>query len=118
MTSPTLHTIDAQNETLGRIASRAAVLLRGKDSATFERHLAPAVKVKVVNASKLKMHNEKLSERYHKRYTGYPGGLRTETWATTAAKKGYAELVRKAVFGMIPGNKLRPIIMKNLTISE
>ncbi len=112
------YTLDAENKPLGRIASEAAVLLRGKNTAAFERHVAPKVRVTIINASKIKIFNNKLQSRYHKHYTGFPGGLRKETWAQTTVKKGYRELIKMAIQGMIPNTKLRPNIMKNVTISE
>lgn len=112
------HTIDAAGKTIGRIATAAANLLRGKDSADFERYLVAGAKVKIINASQVKMFNDKLNSRYHKHYTGFPGGLKYETLAKTVDKKGYSELLRLAIHGMLPDNKLKPLFMKNLTISE
>ena len=111
-------TIDASGKSLGRVASEAAVLLRGKDSADFVRHLAPEVTVEIVNASKiLKLRNKTEVTTYH-HYTGYPGGDRSQTMAQIVAKKGFAEVFRIAIYGMLPSNRLRPIMMKNLIISE
>lgn len=112
------HILDAEGKTIGRVASEAAKLLIGKDTVDYARNLAPAVKIKIVNASKVKIFNDKLNTRYHKHYTGHPGGLRVETNAAITVKKGYSELLRLAVHGMLPDNKLKPIMMKNLTISE
>ncbi len=112
------HTIDAKDKVLGRVATEAALLLRGKDKPTFERHKITGGKVKIVNAGQARITPKKIGERYHKRYTGYPGGLRKETWEQTIAKKGYRELFRLAIFNMLPDNKLRPQLMKNLTITE
>jgi len=114
----TEHTIDAEGQTIGRVASQAAELLRGKDSADFERNLVCGAKVTVVNASKIKVINNKLGTIYHKHYSGYPGGMKFEMNDVVAAKKGYRELIRLAVHGMLPDNKLKPLFMKNLTISE
>jgi len=112
------YTIDAEGRTIGRVASEVAVLLRGKDAPDFERHLVSGVMVKVVNASKVKIINDKLNTRYHKHYSGHPGGMKSETKAAISTKKGYSELMRLAVHGMLPDNKLKPLMMKNLTISE
>lgn len=113
-----LYTIDAEGRTLGRVASEVAVLLCGKDSPDYARNLVSDVKVTVANISKIKVINDKLNSRYHKHYTGNPGGMRVQTNATIVAKKGYAELLRLAVHGMLPNNKLKPLMLKNLIISE
>jgi large subunit ribosomal protein L13 len=112
------HTIDAAGRTIGRVASEAANLLRGKDSPDFERNLVSGAKVTIINAGQVKIINDKLNTRYHKHYTGNPGGMRFETNKTIAGKKGFRELMRLAVFGMLPDNKLKPLFMKNLTINE
>jgi large subunit ribosomal protein L13 len=112
------YNIDAEGKTLGRVASEVAVLLCGKDSPDYARNLVSAVKVKVANISKIKIINDKLNSRYHKHYTGHPGGMIVETNAMIAAKKGYAELLRLAVHGMLPNNKLKPLMLKNLIITE
>lgn len=112
------HIIDAEGRTIGRVASDAAVLLRGKDEANFERHLVSGAKVKITNASKVKIINSKLGSIYHKHYSGHPGGMKFEMNDVVAAKKGFSELIRLAVHGMLPDNKLKPLFMKNLTISE
>lgn len=111
-------TIDATGKAIGRVASETAQILRGKDTAAFERNIAPDVKVKIINASKVNTTEKKLGEKYYKSYSGFPGGQKKQTMKQVVAKKGYAELFRKAVHGMLPGNKLRPIMMKNLTIEE
>ncbi|MCX6713377.1 MAG: uL13 family ribosomal protein [Candidatus Vogelbacteria bacterium] len=115
---PNTFTIDAEGRTIGRVATEAAVLLAGKDSPDYARHIAGTNKVFIVNASKVKIINNKLDSIYHKHYTGNPGGMRFEMNAEIATKKGYSELLRLAVHGMLPDNKLKPIVMKNLTISE
>jgi len=110
--------LDAEGKAIGRVASEVAVLLGGKTTPDFERNLVSALTVKIINASKVKVINDKLTKRYHKHYTGMPGGLIKTSLATTAAKKGYSELIRMAVAGMLPNNKLKPIRLKNLIISE
>ncbi len=112
------YTIDAEGRTLGRVASEVATLLCGKDSPDYARNLVSDVKVSVTNISKIKVINNKLESRYHKHYTGNPGGLRVQTNAQIVAKKGYSELLRLAVHGMLPDNKLKPLMLKNLIISE
>ncbi len=112
------HTIDATNQPLGRLASKIASILNGKTSVAFAKNVVADVRVEVVNASKLKLSGNKMKESTHKRYSGKPGGLNIETYAMVVEKKGYAELVRHAVEGMLPKNKLQKQRMKLLTISE
>jgi len=111
-------TIDATGQALGRVASRAAAVLRGKDRSDFTRHLAPGIKVLVTNVSKLKLTAKKLKAKSYSRYSGYPGGLKFRSLAEVIAKKGSAEPLRLAIRGMLPANKLRPRILKNLTIND
>ncbi len=111
-------TIDASGRTLGRVASEVAVSLMGKNSASYERHIYSGSPVKVINASKLKITTKKLEEIYHTRYSGYRGGLRVLKGTETMEKKGLKELIKLAVYHMLPGNKLRREMMKNLKIED
>jgi len=111
-------TIDAQRKKLGRLATEVVLLLRGKTESSFERHVLPQVKVTVTNAGAIDMTERKLRMIEHKRYSGYPGGLKIESGTQIVATKGKKELLRKAVSGMLPKNSLRTKIMKNLTITE
>lgn len=110
--------INAEGRTLGRVASEVALSLMGKTKASFERHLYSGFKVKVLNASKIKITTKKLEEIYHTRYSGYRGGLRILKGTETAEKRGLKELVKLAVYHMLPGNKLRREMMKNLKIED
>ncbi len=111
-------TIDASDRTLGRVASEAAHFLMGKNSAKFERHVYSGLTVKVLNASKLRITRKKLAEIFHTQYSGMPGGLHITSGSQTVLKKGYKELVRLAIYQMLPGNKLRRKMMKNLKIED
>ncbi|OGI65416.1 hypothetical protein A3A95_01020 [Candidatus Nomurabacteria bacterium RIFCSPLOWO2_01_FULL_39_18] len=110
--------IDAEGRTLGRVASETAVSLMGKTRTSFERNVYSGVPVKVVNASKLAITTKKLAEIYHTRYSGIPGGLRILTGSHTVKTIGLKELIRLAVYQMLPGNKLRRKMMKNLKIED
>ena len=110
--------MDAEGRTLGRVASEAAMSLMGKTKATFERNIYSGTPVKVINASKLRITEKKLEELYHTRYSGIPGGLRILTGNHTAKTKGLKELIRLATYQMLPGNKLRKEMMKNLKIED
>ena len=111
-------TIDASGMTIGRVASRAAVALMGKDSADFERHMMTGGMVTIANAGSIKIDPRKLETKMYERYSGYPGGFREESLSQVLAKKGIEEVLRLAVYGMLPANKLRPRIMKNLTVTK
>lgn len=117
-TTKEIKIIDANGRTLGRLASEVASILLGKTKPTFERHKYSGIPVKVVNASKIRITAKKLDEIYHTRYSGIPGGLRILKGTETKEKKGMKELVRLATYQMLPDNKLRREMMKNLTIEE
>lgn len=110
--------IDAKGKKLGRLATEIALVLRGKDKSTFTRHVMPMIKVTVLNAGGLDTTERRLRTITHKRYSGYPGGLKVLSGTQVVAVKGKGELLRKAVYGMLPKNSHRPKLMKNLIISE
>ncbi|MBU0611984.1 uL13 family ribosomal protein [Patescibacteria group bacterium] len=110
--------IDAKERTLGRVASEATMHLMGKVKPSFERHVYSGFPVKVINASKIRITAKKLDEISHKRYSGYRGGLRIIKGTETAEKKGMKELVKLAIYQMLPGNKLRGEMMKNLKVED
>jgi large subunit ribosomal protein L13 len=112
------HTIDATNKKIGRVASQAAKILMGKDEPTYAPNKAPAVTVSIINASKADVSTKKMAEELHASFSGYPSGIRVDTVAKVIGQKGYAGLFRRAIKGMLPKNKLQPIMMKHLTITE
>ncbi|MEQ1500016.1 MAG: uL13 family ribosomal protein [Parcubacteria group bacterium] len=112
------YTLDAESKKIGRIATQAAVYLMGKNLATFQRNNIPDVKVEIKNTSKASILEKDMAVKTYTRYTGHPGGLRQPTMEQVIAKKGYSEIFREAVLGMLPKNKLRAKMMKNLTITE
>ena len=114
----TTHTIDATDKTFGRIASAAAKALMGKTSPDYVPNQVADVRVYITNASKTKMSERRMKETLHERYSGYPGGFKTDTNARVIEKKGWKGLYELAVYGMLPSNKLRPLMMKRLTITE
>lgn len=113
-----MKTIDATNKKLGRVATEVAVILRGKDQVTFAPNVFPDVKVEVVNASKISVDETKLKTKIYKRYSGYPGGQKELSMEKIVDKKGMKEAVRIAVRGMLPPNKLRAKMLRNLTITD
>ena len=110
--------IDAAGKPLGRLATEVATILMGKNTPEFERHLSSGHKVTVINASQLAISPKKMEEKIYTRYSGYPGGLKKENMSQVLDKKGVEEVLRRAVYGMLPGNKLRKIMMKNLEIKK
>lgn len=117
-TNDLMHTFDATDRSLGRLASDVAEKLMGKDRVDFTRRKAPDITVKVENAAKLDISNQKLRNKTYTRYSGHPDGQKEETAQNVVQEHGYGELIRRAVFGMLPDNKLRDEMMKNLTVSE
>lgn len=109
--------IDASGKALGRVASDAAQALLGKKSAHYVQNFVLPVEVTITNASKLVVAEKKAKQKEYVRYTGYTGGLRTTTLNELRDKKGIEEVIRIAVDGMIPRNKLRKERMKRLTIT-
>ncbi len=112
------YTIDATNKKIGRVASQAATYLMGKNLTSFARNEAPKVTVTITNTSKADIHEKKRKEKEYVSYSGYPGGIITQTLEKMVEKKGYSEVFRNAVYGMLPSNKLKTIMMKNLVITE
>lgn len=111
------YTIDAAGKRLGKVATEAAHVLLGKDQVDFAKHLATEVIVKIENASKLDI-NEKRANEEFQTYSGYPGGRKIETLGHLASRRGYSEVVRRVVGGMLPKNKLHKVRMKNLVVTE
>ena len=106
-------TIDVENKPMGRMASLAAILLRGKNEPNFQPNLVRDVKIKILNVSKIKLTGNKMREKEYKRYSGYPSGLKTVSFEKIF-KKNPQEAFLKVVEGMLPKNRLRKKILKNL----
>jgi large subunit ribosomal protein L13 len=113
-----IYTIDAKNRTLGRVASEAAMVLRGKKDASFTPNKVSDVKLKVINVGQIKITGNKTQDKKYKSYSGYPGGLKEVSFERFLEKKGMIGIFKKAVMGMIPRNRLRDKIMKNLTLEN
>ncbi|MBP9759790.1 MAG: uL13 family ribosomal protein [Candidatus Pacebacteria bacterium] len=117
-TTTEVHIIDATGKRLGRVATEVSALLMGKHRTDAVRHMVAPIKVTVEHVSKLLISEKKRLQKEYDRYTGYPDGRRILSMEKMIDRKGYAELMRKAVYGMLPSNKLRAVRMKKLTISE
>lgn len=112
------YTIDAKGRVPGRIATEVAVLLMGKNRTDFARNRIPEVEVEVLSSSQMSLSTKKLKEKMYPRYSGYPGGLTLESQGHVVKNKGAKEVLRRAVYGMLPKNKLRARMMKNLKIHD
>lgn len=108
---------DATGKVLGRLATQIATVLRGKDKPTFRPNLLMGAKVKVTNASKIVVTGRKIEEKQYYHHTGYLGHLKSVSMKELM-KKNPALIVEKAVYGMLPANKLRNEWMKNLSIEN
>ena len=99
------HIVDAEGQTLGRLASIIAETLSGKRSPWYTRHADTGDFVVVVNAEKIAVTGNKLRDKRYWRHSGYPGGIRSRTLGEQLARRP-EEVIRKAVRGMLPKNKL------------
>ena len=99
------YVVDADGQTLGRLATRIADTLRGKDKAQYTPHVDTGDFVVVVNAEKVRVTGNKLEQKRYYRHSGYPGGLRSRTLREQLERRP-TEVIRKAVKGMLPRNRL------------
>ena len=109
--------IDATNVVLGRLASRVAMVLRGKEKANFTPHVDCGDNVIIINADKVKFTGNKWNDKVYLRYTGYPGGQREMTPAQLMKKpNGEEKLLKRVVKGMLPKNRLGAQLLGNLYV--
>ncbi len=113
----TWYLVDAKDKILGRLATKVATILRGKDKVIYSPHQDTGDEVIVINASKVRTSGKKLSQKTYKRYSAYPGGLNIET-LETVLKKNPEYVIRHAVKGMLPKNKLGEKLLKKLRVYE
>ena len=99
------YVVDADGQTLGRLATRIADTLRGKDKPQYTPHVDTGDFVVVVNAEKVAVTGNKLDQKRYYRHSGYPGGLRSRTLREQLDRRP-TEVIRKAVKGMLPKNRL------------
>ncbi|WP_378185726.1 50S ribosomal protein L13 [Aquimarina sp. W85] len=114
VTKEWLH-VDAEGQTLGRLASGVAKLLRGKHKPSFTPHVDCGDNVIVTNAEKINLTGKKWTDKSYIRHTGYPGGQRSLT-AQELYNKNPERLIEKAVKGMLPKNKLGAELFRNLKV--
>ena len=109
------HIIDAEGKVLGRLSTQIAVLLRGKHKPTFAPHKDIGDFVIIKNVEKLKFTGKKLVQKDYRYHTLYPGGLK-KTSMKKVFENNPTDVIKKAVYGMLPKNRLREEMMKRLTI--
>lgn len=107
--------VDASDQTLGRLATRIATLLEGKHKAIYSPHLDSGDHVVVVNAAKVKVTGNKLTQKMYYRHSNYPGGLKEESLQTLMARKPEI-VIERAVKGMLPQNRLGRAMFKKLKV--
>ena len=107
--------VDADGQTLGRLASKVAGMLRGKNKPDFTPHVDCGDNVVIVNAEKITLSGNKWEDKKYLRYTGYPGGQRSQN-ARDLMEKNPTALVEKAVKGMLPKNRLGADLFRNLYV--
>jgi len=113
--NPKWHVVDADGKVLGRLASRIALLLRGKTKPTFAPHQDTGDFVVVINAQKITLTGNKWKEKMYIHHSGYPGGLKT-TSAEKIAEKRPERLITMAVQGMLPKTKMGRKLIKKLKV--
>lgn len=107
--------VDAEGQTLGRLASEVAKLLRGKHKPNFTPHVDCGDNVVVINAEKINLSGNKWNDKVYLRHTGYPGGQRSTT-AKMLLSKHPERIIEKSVKGMLPKNKLGAQLFRNLKV--
>ncbi len=109
------HLIDANDQILGQVATRAAVWLQGKHKPEFTPHVDAGDYVVVINAAKVALTGKKETNKIYTKFSGYPGGIDSKTVAQVRAKHP-ERLIEQAVYNMLPGNKLRTGRMLRLKV--
>ena len=115
MTKNKTHKIDATDRRLGRLAAEVAAILRGKNRPDFLPHKLSDNKVIVFNTGKMVVTGKKFEDKKYFRHSGYPGGIKFNTYKELF-EKDPNEPLRRAIYGMLPNNKLRPKMLKNLKL--
>ena len=109
------YVVDAEGQTLGRLATRIADVLRGKDKPQYTPHVDTGDFVVVVNAEKIAVTGKKLDDKIYYRHSGYPGGLRARPLRDELERRP-TEVIRKAVKGMLPRNRLARQQLRKLKV--
>lgn len=109
------YVVDAKDKVLGRLATKIASVLMGKNKAIYAPHQDTGDEIIVINANKVKVTGKKPEQKMYKRYSAYPGGLNEESYETVMKKKP-DYVIRHAVKGMLPKNKLGAKLLKKLKV--
>ncbi|TDI87512.1 MAG: 50S ribosomal protein L13 [Caldithrix sp.] len=107
--------VDANGQVLGRLASQVATILRGKHKPIFSPHMDVGDHVVIINADKIRVTGKKASTKRYYRHTGYPGGLRSDSFEQLM-QKAPEQILKKAIWGMMPHNKLGKKMVKKLRV--
>ncbi|CAB3976354.1 50S ribosomal protein L13 [Candidatus Azoamicus ciliaticola] len=107
--------LDAENKVLGRLASKIAIYLMGKNTIEYKRNVVSGYNIIVINAKKLIFTGKKINNKVYYRHSGYPGGFK-KTLLKDLVEKNIQFVIKNAVKGMLPKNKLQKIMLKRLRI--
>ncbi|HIH2762855.1 MAG TPA: 50S ribosomal protein L13 [Candidatus Azoamicus sp.] len=107
--------LDAENKVLGRLASKIATYLMGKNTITYKKNIISGYNIIVINAKNLIFTGKKLNNKVYYRHSGYPGGFK-KTLLKDLVEKNISFVIKNAVKGMLPKNKLQKIMLKRLKI--
>ena len=109
------YVVDGTNQTVGRMCSRIAAILRGKNKASYTPHVDTGDYIIVINAEKVVLTGKKMDQKFYDHFTGYPGGLKEEL-ASNLIKRRPEVLIERAVKGMLPKNRLGRKMFKKLFV--
>jgi large subunit ribosomal protein L13 len=107
--------IDAKDKILGRLATMVSMILRGKDTPQFTPSMATGRNVVIINAEKIQVTGNKVTDKKYYSASGYPGGLKERSYEEVMAKDP-TKILRKAIQGMLPDNRLKAVFMRSLKI--
>ena len=114
---PSWYLIDAEGQTLGKVATKAAHILRGKHKVTYTPYVDCGDAVIIINAGKVNLTGDKLNKKVYYNHSGFPGGLRERT-AKTMLNEYPVEMVERAIKGMLPKNRLGRQMYRKLFVYE
>lgn len=107
--------INAENQILGRLASKIAILLTGKNKTTYKQNTITGDQIIIINSKKIKVTGNKATNKIYYKHTGYPGGLKSTNFKTML-EKNPNYILKNAIKGMLPKNKLQKIFLRRLKI--
>jgi len=111
------YNFNASDYVLGRLASEAAYILAGKNEPSYQRHIPATIIIKITNCGNIKVTGIKLKDKKYFHHSGYLGGIK-EISLSELLKKDSREVLKKAIYGMLPKNRLRAVLMKNLILEK